>query len=341
MFSNSECLVCISFKPYKKVIFSSVQRKLCTKNDRFRESQKKNQKLIHCDHTCQNPFSWCSLQYVTDNCRRGGVKEDQGVTPPPSPFCLRLYWLTGGGRGRRLTDAWQDAPSLHPPRDAPCVMTPGRLTSALRGAGGAARQPGCSLCNASDAAGSEAVDGWLILLTNRGVFCLTCARPDCVLSASGYNADCKWVECGVIEPVWASVAYPSAAQTVWSLRRLHSGFFFSSPAPLFKLVSSISGDKPMRVCFREEFRSHLLLRRVGLIQQPVSCGINNGGSGAVPASAAAAGRGEGRAHRWCWDGSARHQHAAQQRLQRKRRALQEIQVFVFLTLLSSVSMLQS
>lgn len=32
-------------------------------------------------------------------------------------------------------------PSLHPPGDALCVMTPGRLTSALRGAVRAAQQP--------------------------------------------------------------------------------------------------------------------------------------------------------------------------------------------------------
>ena len=39
------------------------------------------------------------------------------------------------------------------------------------------------------------------------------------------------------------------------------------------------------------------------IPQYRSWRINNGGSGAVPATAD---RGKGRAHRWCWDGPARH-----------------------------------
>lgn len=80
----------------------------------------------------------------------------------------------------------------------------------------------------------------------------------------------------------------------------------------------------MRVWFSQESGSYLVLHCTGLIQQPPSCNINNGGSRAVPAAAAS--RGEGRAHRWCWDGPARYKHAAQQRIQRKRRAFQEIQV---------------
>lgn len=74
-------------------------------------------------------------------------------------------WACGCGGSVEGDESWQDAASpqrassLHPPGDAPCVMTRGRLTSALRGAGRAARQPGSSLCNASDAAARLRVAG--------------------------------------------------------------------------------------------------------------------------------------------------------------------------------------
>ena len=112
---------------------------------------------------------------------------------------------------------------------------------------------------------------------------------------------------------------PSSPSSLADQRRVS----VSNQPPSFPFTS---GSKPMRVCFREETPGSYfpLLHRTGVIKQPLSCGINNGGSRAVPA--AAAGRGEGRAHRWCRDGPARYQHAAQQRIQGERRALQEIQV---------------
>lgn len=131
----------------------------------------------------------------------------------------------------------------------------------------------------------------------------------------------------VTETVGASVAYPWGAQTYAASGSFNSSSVLSwPPAPsLSKFAFFPSGNKPMRVCFGKRTGSYFVLHHTGLSQQPQSCSINNGGSRAVPATAAA-GRGEGRAHRWCWDGSARHQHAAQQRIQRERRAVQEIQV---------------
>lgn len=138
--------------------------------------------------------------------------------------------------------------------------------------------------------------------------------------ALGWGDVDRWSGCNEAEELcvkaraghrWPS--FPRGAQTAGWRRR--------SSAASLKTVSSIGGQKPMRRCFRESTDAPFLC--TASIQQPPNRNpIGDGGARA----AAAAGGGEGRGHGWCWDGPAGHQHAAQQRLQRKRRALQEIQV---------------